>query len=341
MEVIGSSWRKRAFMNHSITVSLKYLMQFSSEIKKVRGLLAIKTGKTSGACSQLLEVFPVWLTFFQISLVIRYNLLKTKNTRGVKVVFCKNCGNKLNGRGGFCSNCGASSSGSNPNSNQNYSQNSGVGPSQGGYQAPRSGGGGSSSWQIVAIALAALVVFVGAAGGAYLLFSDSKTSKEPRVGQNGNVDNQGENNQAGQDDSGARDSSKRDDLERQNQELKAEERALMEENERLRARIDYLSDSIYGRHSNSQAHIGGSYFGDTYYLTWSELDTYSRADIELIRNEIYARNGYIFSEARYRDYFSSMSWYVPNAGFHEGMFNSVERENVDLIVEYEAYMGWR
>lgn len=251
-------------------------------------------------------------------------------------MFCKNCGSKLSGMEGFCSNCGAKSGGAGPRPNSN--QTSGPNINRGGYQAPRSGGSG---WQIVAIALAALVVIVGAAGGVYLLMSDAGGPQESSLVQNGSEQAQGENGQVGQEDSGGSDSNQRDNLERENQDLKAEEKALMEENERLRARVDYLSDSIYGTHSNSQAHTGGSYFGDTYYLTWSELNTYTKADIELIRNEIYARNGYIFKEARFKNYFSSMSWYRPNAGFHEGMFNSVERANMDLLIEYESYMGWR
>lgn len=77
------------------------------------------------------------------------------------------------------------------------------------------------------------------------------------------------------------------------------------------------------------------------YISWSDLDNLSKSDIEYARNEIYARRGYIFKEQQFRDYFNSKSWYVPNSNFHDGMFNSVEKANIETIVAYEKNMGWR
>ncbi len=86
------------------------------------------------------------------------------------------------------------------------------------------------------------------------------------------------------------------------------------------------------------------HFGDNTYiipdssvrrLTVSELYGYSSNTLALIRNEIYARNGYVFSKQKYRDYFSSKLWYSPNPNFNESWLNSIEKYNVQLIKSME------
>ena len=80
---------------------------------------------------------------------------------------------------------------------------------------------------------------------------------------------------------------------------------------------------------------------DTQYITEAYLDTLSKDDVAFIRNEIYARHGYMFKTEPYKTYFSNKYWYVPNPDFNEKMFNSIEKANKDLIVAYEEKMGWR
>ncbi len=77
------------------------------------------------------------------------------------------------------------------------------------------------------------------------------------------------------------------------------------------------------------------------YITEYDLDSRSKHEIALIRNEIYARHGYIFETEYYREYFESKDWYVPNPGFTESLFNKYEKENKSFIVEYEKKKGWR
>ncbi|HHW49543.1 MAG TPA: YARHG domain-containing protein [Clostridiaceae bacterium] len=79
---------------------------------------------------------------------------------------------------------------------------------------------------------------------------------------------------------------------------------------------------------------------DREYITEEFLDTLSKEEIALIRNEIYARHGYIFQTEPYKSYFSGKSWYVPNENFDESMLSEIERENVNTILEYEERMGW-
>lgn len=70
-------------------------------------------------------------------------------------------------------------------------------------------------------------------------------------------------------------------------------------------------------------------------LTVSELYGYSSNTLALIRNEIYARNGYVFTKQKYQDYFSSKQWYSPNPNFSESWLNSVEKYNIQLIKSME------
>ncbi len=83
------------------------------------------------------------------------------------------------------------------------------------------------------------------------------------------------------------------------------------------------------------------YPSDKKIITFSELDEYTKEEIALIRNEIYARRGYIFQLQEYARYFESKDWYTPNPNFNEAMFSEIEKANKDIIVEYETRKGWR
>ena len=67
----------------------------------------------------------------------------------------------------------------------------------------------------------------------------------------------------------------------------------------------------------------------------------SQNEIALIRNEIYAKHGYIFRTEPYKSYFNAKEWYTPDPYFDVSEFNAIETANKDLIIEYESKMGWR
>ncbi len=94
-----------------------------------------------------------------------------------------------------------------------------------------------------------------------------------------------------------------------------------------------LNDN-YPYYNNSYFIIPDSH---TRYLTTSELMGYSKNELALIRNEIFARRGYIFNKKVYQDYFNSMPWYVPNQAFKGSVneLNSIEKHNVELIKSME------
>lgn len=80
---------------------------------------------------------------------------------------------------------------------------------------------------------------------------------------------------------------------------------------------------------------------DRYEIDESVLYGKTQHEVALIRNEIYARHGYIFSNPVYIEYFSQKSWYNPNPDFNENHLSELEKRNKDFIVEYETARGWR
>ncbi len=75
-----------------------------------------------------------------------------------------------------------------------------------------------------------------------------------------------------------------------------------------------------------------------------DLGGLSDWDLDLMRNEIYARHGYIFNRQDLRSYFESQSWYFP-AGLYENreqvnksveqQLNSIEKYNAEKILQYQ------
>lgn len=74
------------------------------------------------------------------------------------------------------------------------------------------------------------------------------------------------------------------------------------------------------------------------YLSEEELMAYSIEELGYIRNEIFARHGYIFGNNEYKDYFESKSWYEPNSNFKGNYdeLNRYEEANVELIRKLES-----
>ena len=78
------------------------------------------------------------------------------------------------------------------------------------------------------------------------------------------------------------------------------------------------------------------YPSDTTLLTREQLATLSKNDIALIRNEIYARKGHIFTTSKYQSYFAAKTWYTPQKTIYWQDLNSVEKANIKLIKEFEG-----
>ena len=79
---------------------------------------------------------------------------------------------------------------------------------------------------------------------------------------------------------------------------------------------------------------------DTKYLTEGEINGLSQYEIGLLRNEIYARKGYVFKNEPYKNYFNSQAWYNPNPSAKMTL-SEIEKYNVNFLLEYERAQGWR
>ena len=73
---------------------------------------------------------------------------------------------------------------------------------------------------------------------------------------------------------------------------------------------------------------------NTRYLTEDDLRGLTSDELEIARNEIYARHGYIFVSNEWKDFFVGRYWYTPTS--KDVTLNSVEEYNVSMILKEEA-----
>lgn len=75
-------------------------------------------------------------------------------------------------------------------------------------------------------------------------------------------------------------------------------------------------------------------------LTYSELDNLSIREVKLVRNHFYAFYNRPFNTAWIRSYYQqNLSGYRPNSSNYDPTLTDTEKDNVNLIVEYEADRG--
>ena len=102
-------------------------------------------------------------------------------------------------------------------------------------------------------------------------------------------------------------------------------------------------DAVVRYFSASIAASDGAYLypSDAQRITAAELDGLDRHTIYLIRNEIFARRGYVFQSGELQDYFGQKVWYAPDPNFTTDQFSPIEQDNIDTITAYESEKGWR
>jgi len=80
---------------------------------------------------------------------------------------------------------------------------------------------------------------------------------------------------------------------------------------------------------------------DSELITEDYLMTLTKEEIALLRNEIFARHGYIFRTEPFKTYFSSKPWYTPNENYDDSLLSEIEKTNAETIIAFEEKMGWR
>jgi hypothetical protein len=70
-------------------------------------------------------------------------------------------------------------------------------------------------------------------------------------------------------------------------------------------------------------------------LTTTQLTDKSLEELSLLRNEIYARKGYVFTDRKYQNYFENQKWYHSAATNNEVKLSDIEIQNVNLLKSLE------
>jgi len=70
-------------------------------------------------------------------------------------------------------------------------------------------------------------------------------------------------------------------------------------------------------------------------LTASDISNLSKSQLKIMRNEIFARHGYIFKTTDMQQYFSSQTWYKPMYDDVDNALTNIEKNNAALIKKYE------
>lgn len=88
--------------------------------------------------------------------------------------------------------------------------------------------------------------------------------------------------------------------------------------------------------ATSEVSADNVYDLDSRKLTDDELRYMTSYELRLLRNEIFARHGYIFNSSDLQKHFGSQSWYRPvTNNAYDLNLNSIEQYNINLIKQYE------
>ena len=73
----------------------------------------------------------------------------------------------------------------------------------------------------------------------------------------------------------------------------------------------------------------------TEFLIYDILFCFNAQELRLMRNEVFARHGYIFKTNEMREYFSSQDWYEPKFDDVNHLLTDLEKVNILLIKRIE------
>lgn len=73
----------------------------------------------------------------------------------------------------------------------------------------------------------------------------------------------------------------------------------------------------------------------TRYLSPSDLRNLTKFELKIMRNEIFARHGYIFKTEEMKQYFQNQFWYKPRFSDVNDFLTKKEKFNISLIKDYE------
>ncbi|MEP7219679.1 MAG: YARHG domain-containing protein [Bacteroidota bacterium] len=71
-------------------------------------------------------------------------------------------------------------------------------------------------------------------------------------------------------------------------------------------------------------------------ITKADLKSMTPFQLKIMKNEIFARHGFVFKSPEMVEYFSKQPWYKPDSNYSESSLSKTERENVALISSLEG-----
>lgn len=74
-------------------------------------------------------------------------------------------------------------------------------------------------------------------------------------------------------------------------------------------------------------------------LTVDALRDFSKRDLRILRNTVYARRGRAFKSQLLAEYFSRMEWYQPDATYADSRLSDIDQRNIKLIRSVEDSVG--
>ncbi|MFC3159904.1 YARHG domain-containing protein [Chryseobacterium arachidis] len=72
-------------------------------------------------------------------------------------------------------------------------------------------------------------------------------------------------------------------------------------------------------------------------LTEKDLKNLRKLDMEIIKNSVFARHGYSFKKATYRNFFEQTDWYIPVSNNVDKDLSPMEKDNVALLNRFIKY----
>lgn len=133
------------------------------------------------------------------------------------------------------------------------------------------------------------------------------------------------------------------DLELKERELALKEKELALKEKELDSRNSSNSSNSSKAEGNLSSSGGESSYPDmsSVLLDKSYLENKDAWELRIMRNEIYARHGYIFKLPELNEYFMKQSWYKPESEDVTNSLTPTEKENIEVIKRYEEYIGSR
>jgi len=74
-------------------------------------------------------------------------------------------------------------------------------------------------------------------------------------------------------------------------------------------------------------------------LTVDQLKDFSRRDLRLLRNLVYARRGRPFHSELIKAYFAAVEWYRPDPAYTDARLTALDKRNINVILSLENSLG--